>query len=553
MVSLICLISQLQVVSVCVLGGKNWSSLVFSILFYGVKYMNIKDLVVPVGFAFLSVIALNYFFPGNTTTHEVESSFVAPKEKKEYKPLNVEVDFFDQKYTGLPKVTDIETVWGYAQFSTDGASLESIDFKRESNGSTKTIRTIFPATDTERANRCFLVALQEKTPFYYELLSVNESEYSYELIYAGDNDDCVVQKVFIVNKNRPKIDLLVEVAPKNGRQCIIEPRIFFPAPMMPDIKDTDVISSIVIDQSNVFTKKQVNQLDVLRGWFKPELFGSDSRYFIHSLIGDGDHFAQRAYYKLEDRTHLFSILEGPAVAEKTAWRLSFYCGPKDLDDIVAVDARLEKTLDYSGLLSSLSKLMLYLLRWFYKYLHNYGLAIIALTLLIQILLLPLSLRNDEEKFKKKQAEYQRQLAYIEQRFKGNPDQLTAERAELIRKNGLPFPGLGCLLPILLQFPLFIALRNVLSSSFELYQAPMGWIPDLSLRDPYYILPLLITLTMLLQDDKGGDPQQRMTKMVMAFVFGAVTAGFSAGLTLYICCGQTFGFIKARAIKYFNVV
>jgi YidC/Oxa1 family membrane protein insertase len=163
------------------------------------------------------------------------------------------------------------------------------------------------------------------------------------------------------------------------------------------------------------------------------------------------------------------------------------------------------------------------------------------------------LRNDEEKFKKKQAEYQRELAYIEQRFKGNPEQLTAERAELIKRNGLPLPGLGCFLPILLQFPLFIALRNVLVSSFELYQAPMAWIPDLSLRDPYYILPLLVVLLMLLQDEKGGDPQQRMTKMLMAFVFGAITATLSAGLALYIFLVQLCGVIKARVIKRYKMV
>jgi len=293
-----------------------------------------------------------------------------------------------------------------------------------------------------------------------------------------------------------------------------------------------------------------NQLDVFSGWFKPILFGTDNRYFIHTLITDDNNFAHRAYYKLEDRTRLFSILEGPTVTEKTSWQLSFYFGPKELDAIAAVDTRLEKTLDYSGVLSSLAKLMLYFLNWFYKYLHNYGLAIIALTLLIQLLLLPVSLRNNEEKFKKQQMEYQRQLAYIEQRFKNNPDQLLAERTELIRKNGLP--GLGCLLPLLIQLPIFFALSRVLSSSFELYQAPMLWIPDLSLRDPYFILPILVTLTMLIQDTKG-DPQQRMSKIVMAFVFGALTASFSAGLTLYICAGRVFGFIQARLMAYFKLV
>jgi YidC/Oxa1 family membrane protein insertase len=512
--------------------------------------MNMKDLIVPISFALVTVVALNYFFPGKSTAEDVESSFVAPREKKEYKPLNLEIDFFDQKRMVAKKITEIETPWAELSFSTDGASLDSVDFKRESNGSMQTIRTVFPVTDTERENRCFLVGLQDKTPFYYTLVSATENNTGHELVYVGSNDECIVQKTFVVDKNKPNIDLLIEVAPKSSKGVSIEPRIIFSAPFMPDLKENDIVSSIVIDQTNVFAKKQVGQLDVLRGWFKPKLFGTDNRYFIHALIKDDNDFAQRAYYKLEDRTRLLSVLEGPIVTEKTSWQLSFYFGPKELSAIAAVDTRLEKTLDYSGMLSSVAKFMLYLLNWLYFYLHNYGLAIIALTLLIQILLLPVSLRNNEEKFKKQQLEYQRELAYIEQRFKDKPDQLLAERTELIRKKGLP--GLGCLIPLLIQLPLFFALSRVLSSSFELYQAPMLWIPDLSLRDPYFILPVLVTLTMLIQDTKG-DAQQRMSKTVMAFVFGALTASFSAGLTLYILSGRVFGFIQSKIMTHFKLV
>jgi YidC/Oxa1 family membrane protein insertase len=513
--------------------------------------MNMKDLVVPVGFAVVSVLALHYFFPGNSYKDVAESTFIAPKETKEYKPLNREVDFYDQNRTEQSQVTNCETEWGYVSFSTDGASLDSIDFKRESDGQLKLIRTVFPVADTQRSERCFLVALQDATPFYYALLSSEENENSYELIYVGGNESCVIQKLFSIHKNVPKIDLSVEVVPKNGNFHTIESRIFFPAPVMPDLKGSDIISSIVIDQSGVFVKNHVEKLNVQTGWFKPDLFGADDRYFIHSMINDADCFTQRAYYKLEDRTRLFSILEGPTVTEKTSWKLSFYFGPKELNAIAAVDERLEKTLDYSGMLSFLAKIMLYILNWFYIYLHNYGLAIIALTLLIQILLLPISLRNSEEKFKRQQMEYQRQLALIEQRFAGNQEKLLAERTALIKQHGLP--GFGCLLPLLIQLPIFFALSRVLSSSFELYQAPMLWISDLSLKDPYYILPVVVVITMLMQDIKGGDPQQRMSKIAMAFVFGVITASFSAGLTLYICMSRLFSFIQSKIMNYFKLV
>jgi len=281
------------------------------------------------------------------------------------------------------------------------------------------------------------------------------------------------------------------------------------------------------------------------------MFGADDRYFIHALIADHHHFAQRAYYKLEERNHLFSIVEGPAVTEKTSWQLSFYFGPKELNALGAVDTRLEKTLDYSGMLSFLAKLLLYILNWLYTFVHNYGVAIILLTLLIQICLLPVSLRNGEEKFKRQQAEYQRELVMIEQRFAGNPEKLLAERTALIRRRGLP-GGFGCLLPILLQLPIFFALSRVLSSSFELYQAPFLWIPDLSARDPYFILSVLVIIVMLL-NDMSGNPQQRMSKIAMAFVFGAITSTFSAGLALYILMGRVFGFVQTKLMHFFKLV
>lgn len=512
--------------------------------------MNMRDLVLPISLAFVSVILLNHFFPSSSSKESTESTFIAPRERKEYKPLNVEVDFYDQQRVAHRQVTDCDTAWAHVSFSTDGASLDSIDFKRESNGSSTTVRTIFPVADTEREDRCFLVALQYATPFNYTLLSAEENDANYELIYVGGNEDCVIQKLFTIDKHNPRIDLSIEIAPKSGHHAPIEPRIFFPAPMMPDLKETDVISSIVIDQNDVFAKTMLSKLNVHSGWFKPMIFGADDRYFIHALTADHHHFAQRAYYKLEDKNHLFSVLEGPAVTETTSWTLSFYFGPKELSAIAAVDTRLEKTLDYSGIFSFLAKLLLFLLNWLYGFVHNYGVAIILLTLLIQLCLLPLTLRNGEEKFKKQQAEYQRELMYIEQRFAGDQERLLAERTALIRKKGLP--GLGCLLPLLLQIPIFFALSRVLSSSFELYKAPFLWIPDLSSRDPYFILSVLLVIVMLVQDT-SGNPQQRMSKIVMAFVFGAFTSSFSAGLTLYILMGRVFNFIQTRLMHFFKLV
>jgi YidC/Oxa1 family membrane protein insertase len=512
--------------------------------------MNFKDVLLSAVFALSLSFGFQYFFFNGKQGVQSENTFVAPQEKREYKPLNIEVDFFDHKRVSRPVLTDLELDWGHASFSTEGASLESIDFTRQFGGSIKTIRTIFPVTETERANRCFLVGLQEQTPFYYTLDSFDDFDDSYVLEYSAGNNDCFVKKTFVVNKIKPSIILNLEVTPKKDQKNIIEPRIFYPAPLMPDIRENDIVSSCVIDNKNAFAKKRVDQLDVHKGWFAPTLFGSDSRYFVHSMITDKNNFTRRAYYKLEDRDRLFSVLEGPAVDTQTSWEIAFYFGPKELEVISVVDPRLEDTFEYSGWFAPIAKLMLYLLRWFYTYLHNYGFALIALTLFFQVLLLPFTLFHNEETFKKQQAEYQKKLAILKHRFADQPDKLAAEQAELMRKEGLP--GIGCLIPILTQLPLFLALRSILASSFELYQAPMLWISDLSVKDPYYIIPALIVIMMLIQDGKV-DPQQRINKLMMAMIFGAITTSFSAGLALYILSGRVFGFIHSLASKYFNVV
>jgi len=81
---------------------------------------------------------------------------------------------------------------------------------------------------------------------------------------------------------------------------------------------------------------------------------------------------------------------------------------------------------------------------------------------------------------------------------------------------------------------------------------MLWIKDLSAKDPYYILPLIVVITMLINDSKG-DAQQRMVKVMMAIVFGAVMSSLSAGLTLYFACSRVFSMVQSAVMKHFKLV
>lgn len=508
--------------------------------------MSIKEMILPLSLALLTTWAFQYFFFNRSiseTTNQSVTSFVAPKNAQECKPLNTEIDFVDTQLSGFKEITtQFRTLWGSLTFSNKGGTLEQIGFKRDVKGVAKEIDTVFPPDENQRETRSLLVALAEKTPYVYQLVNTKEDEALIEVCYEASTDQAVIRKTFMVSKQQPKIDLQLSVTPRIAGMSL-QPRIFFPAPVVPALENEDVVSAIVIDGKNVFTKIKSDAIELDKGWIKPLLFGADNRYFVHSMIADSHAFVQRAYYLFNVRKQLTTVLEGPSIDAASQWNISFFFGPKEISTLQAVDPRLEQTLDYSGWFAPIAKLLLKILQWLYSWLNNYGLAIIVLTILMKLILLPITIRSEQSM--KSRTEVQKKLAYIQQKYKNEPELLARERAEIIRKHGLP--GLGGCLPLLLQIPMFIALSRLLASSIELYQAPFLWISDLSSKDPYYILPVLVTVGMLAQA-ATTDPAQRTSVLVMAFIFGAVTSNFSAGLALYICVSTLLSVAQTYAMR-----
>lgn len=525
--------------------------------------MNFKEMMVPFILAFTAAWAIQHFvlsrfMPSGQVGCDKVATFVAPQTELACKPLNTEIDFIDSEKASVTERTIVETTWGQAVFSTEGASLEQLRFKRIVDGSELILSTIEPVAQTEKEHRCFLVAFEDATPFYYNLIGHREDDNQIQVEYQATTKHCVVRKTFIVDKNIYKIDLKLAVESKNDQALI--PRIFYNAPHMVEgaalgsskpsaspAKAIDVPSSVVITSAGSFEKTAKSSLTTHQGWYEPTMFGADSAYFIHAMVGDEQHFVQRAYYRQGGATQLASILEGPSVQNTADFTLSFYFGPKEYNAVGAVDPRLEQTFDYSGILAPVSRLLLKILKWLFEYLGNYGYAIIALTVLMKLILFPMTYKSEQSI--KQRVDMKKKLDYIQQRYKNDPERLAQERAELLKKHGMP--GLGGCLPLLLQIPMFIALSSILRSSIELHKAPMLWIPDLSAADPYYILPIGVALSMLLQAS-GADAQQRITGIAMALVFGAVATSFSAGLALYIFVSTLLGVLQGYVVRVFKL-
>ncbi|EKD23306.1 MAG: 60 kDa inner membrane insertion protein, partial [uncultured bacterium] len=432
--------------------------------------MKFKDMLLPISLALLTTWGIQYWFFGDkrSVSQGSPTEFVAPKSKIEMRPLNKEIDFIDQNRISPEILTEVDTDLAKYTFSSDGASLERLEYKGNTVKQLAGLGSIFPVADTERENKFLLLAFDEKTPYYYSFISRKDNPESIELAYKYESNDSdfIVKKTFIVYKNQYKLDLRVEVEPKDGIQKNVETRLFFSSPLMVSLGKEDVISSVLFDNKDKFKKTALGLLNDAIGNYNPKLFGTDSKYFVHSMVGDKDGYAQRAYYKIVDGTKLVSILEGPSSSQVQSYRIEFYFGPKEEGALAAVDVRLEKTLDYSGLFSIISKFLLMVLKFLNNYLKNYGLAILVLTLIIRLLLMPFSIQADSGM--KKRTEFQKKLDYIQKKYAQDKETLARERAELIKKHGMP--GLSGCLPLLLQIPVFIALSNLLRSSIEMYHA-----------------------------------------------------------------------------------
>ena len=224
-----------------------------------------------------------------------------------------------------------------------------------------------------------------------------------------------------------------------------------------------------------------------------------------------------------------AILPGSEVVQTYA----LYVGPKQMESLKAVGANLDKAIDH-GWFSVIALPILYLLKFFYGLVHNWGVAIILLTLFVKLLLHPLT--KHSMKSMKAMQKIQPQMKAIREKYKNDRERLNIETMQLFKANKVNPMG-GCL-PMLLQFPIYIALYRVLWSSIELYRSPFFWFyRDLSAPDPTFVMPILLGVFMWLQQkftpSASIDPQQAKMMQIMPIMFTAFMLFLPSGLVLYI--------------------
>ncbi len=508
--------------------------------------MNIRDYILPTALALGTIFLFRSFWWGGGQDSGI--SFVAPLTAQEQEPLRTEVDFIDEEGQAAGEDVLVSTNYADFTFSSHGAVLTHATFKRKVRNEMQTFETIGNPVIQERQAQAFLIALDEKTPFNYTFQERKDDGLTTKIRYTTATQGGTLEKEFVVHKDHYKIDLVITVSPKAG--TIMRPRLLWPAPFLDVIKNDETLSAVIFDKAGSYSKKADKSINTREGYFSPTMFGAEDKYFVHTMVEDAQKFAYRSYYKLIDQ-QILSILEAQPVTEEKTWTISFYMGPKEVETIAPVAPALEKVLDY-GFFSPVAKGMLYLLKLCNGYVNNFGVAIILITLLLKLLLLPFTFKGEQKA--RKAESYYKKLAYIQQKYKDDPQALNAARAELVQNEGVP--GLGGCLPLFLQIPFFMGLSGALNNSIELYKAPfVFWIKDLSMKDPFYVLPVLIGvgfLLVMLASKPKFDFKQFIQSAGMALLFAAWMSTTAAGLALFIVVNVLLHFAQTRIQKAFGL-
>jgi len=314
--------------------------------------------------------------------------------------------------------------------------------------------------------------------------------------------------------------------------------------------------------------EDTSEEEILRGQIDWVAYEDD--FFISAVIPEN-----KSKGTFEGRLLKSGLLHGtylpPSVSlvpsQQTSFQYTLFFGPRDLSILKQCGGNIDRAINF-GWTDIIARPLLYTLRFFYKYVHNYGVAIILLTILVKILFWPLT--HKSYKSMKEMQKLQPIMAKMREKYKNDKQKLNKEMMGLYKTYKVNPMG-GCL-PMVVQLPVFFALFRVLGSAIELRHAPfMLWINDLSAPDRLFnfpftipfmappfgipILTLLMGASMFLQQKMTptpGDPTQAKIMMFLPVIFTFMFINFPSGLVLYwlvnniLSIGQQYRIYKKPA-------
>lgn len=288
--------------------------------------------------------------------------------------------------------------------------------------------------------------------------------------------------------------------------------------------------------------------DIHKEFKTGSLVSVGSQYFATAALDKSDIVPDiKVTSSVTTNTALAEMIYKPAqLAPEMTFTQVLYAGPKSIDILKNIDPEMPRIIDF-GFFGVISRPLLYVMKACYSVLGNWGLAIIALTLLVRLCVLPFNIMSFRSM--KAMQKIQPVLQGLREKYKNDPVTLQKQTMATMKEHGANPIG-GCL-PMLLQIPVFFALYRVIGSSIELYQSPFfGWITDLSSHDKFYVLPVLMGITMFVQQKLTPttmDPTQAKIMAFLPLVFCLFMLQLPSGLTLYMFVSTLFGITQQYLI------
>ncbi len=284
-------------------------------------------------------------------------------------------------------------------------------------------------------------------------------------------------------------------------------------------------------------------------------FGLQDKYFLSALVPLGEGGIGPVTFEKKAEKEISAKIRLEPSDGVDIHNFLFYVGPKEYDRLNALDVNLDESIDFGWFIFGsllpvrmIAKPIFYLLRFFYQFTHNYGIAIILVTVLIKVAFYPITQKSMRSM--KSMASIQPKIAAIKKQWGNNKEKMNAELMRLYKTEKVNPIG-GCL-PMLVQIPVFISLFNILYTTIELRQAPFFfWVTDLSAKDPYYVLPIVMGATMFLQQytaPKTMDATQAKIMQFLPIVYTFFFLNFPSGLVLYWLVNNTLTIVQQQLMK-----
>jgi YidC/Oxa1 family membrane protein insertase len=527
-----------------------------------------KRTIIAIALSILVLVVFSYLTPRKPVKKQITpKQEVQQEESKEQKlqaPKDVTVPPITPEIPSQEREIRVENEVFSAVFTTRGGTIKTWELKRytDNDGALGLVTpnpvirpiSIIPAEQLGMAppKRNYLVDTDEDTI----TLGYTTDKKSLTFFYS-DPSGLAIKKTFTFYKEDYRVDVSIEVTGIQSYYVVLgsEFGVF-------DAKGTWVHIGPVLLKDN--KKIDIDRKNIEGIGFIRRMTGTKSRdevvyrdnihwiaqedkYFTSALVPMDENYDVRIWRQRAHDDRKEESVEIAFKVEGQKGNFLLYAGPKQFEILKALGVGLEHIVDF-GAFSIIARPLFWLLKYFYKVIGNYGWAIVLLTIVVRIPFIPLL--NKSQKSMKRLQEIQPHMAAVKEKHKKDPQKAQKEMMSLYKKHKVNPMG-GCL-PMLIQLPVFLALYKILLIAIELKGAPfILWITDLSVKDPYYVFPIVMGLSMVIQQKmtpSSMDPKQAKIMMLMPVVFTFMFLSFPAGLVLYWLVNNALGIVQQLYIN-----